>query len=268
MAMTVLVRRYLDYILQAEVKRRLAAQLDALETNEAALYLDCGCHAGLNTTRLARHIGTRRMVGADYNDRMLLGAHKRGLAIVRCDVNKPLPFRDGSFNVITALDLIEHIVETSTFVKELFRVSTLGGYVVLDTPNLASWHNIFALVLGIQPFSGPNITTMLDAGLAVVRAMHRRDHEFNEEGEIVDDEEPELRRHIVVLAYRSALQLLRHEGFKIEQALGFGYIPFPPLVARVLARIDPAHAHHMLFKARKTSAIEVGSYPLTLEKRL
>jgi SAM-dependent methyltransferase len=246
-----LARRYLDYVLAGEAQRRLAAQVTIHPVNPAALYMDIGCHAGYNTARLAERIGTRRILGVDYNERMLAGARERGLAAVRCDVNRPLPFCTGSVDVITALDVIEHLVETNLFVRELYRVLRPGGYLLLDTPNLASWHNVLALLLGIQPFSGPNITTMLDADLAVVRAMHRRDHQRPEEGELADEDERELRRHIVVLAFRSALRLLRREGFVVERALGFGYIPFPPFLARLLCRIDPAHAHHMLIKARK-----------------
>lgn len=245
------MRGYLERILQSEVDRRLAAQREVLEPDTEAMYLDCGCHGGLNSARLADRIGTRHRLGADFNEPLLCEAHQRGLAVLRCDVNRPLPFREGSFKVITALDLIEHIIETNLFVRELYRVLAPGGYLILDTPNLASWHNILALVLGIQPFSGPNITTMLDADLDVVRAMHRHDHQFSEQGEIEDTREPELRRHIVVLAYRSALKLLRREGFSIQQASGFGYIPFPLQIARWLSKIDPAHAHHMLIKARK-----------------
>jgi SAM-dependent methyltransferase len=205
----------------------------------------------LNSTRLAQRIGTRRIVGIDYNERMLLGALGRGIAAARCDVNKPLPFHEGAFTVVTALDVIEHIVETSTFTAELYRVIAPGGYLIIDTPNLASWHNVFALVLGIQPFSGPNITTMIDADLDIVRSMHRRAHQFEEGGEISDDSERELRRHLVVLAYRSALKLLRQQGFRIELGLGFGYLPFPPFLAGLLSRLDPAHSHHMVIKARK-----------------
>lgn len=248
------MRRYFEYVLQSEVDHRLATQLQVLEAQPSGLYLDCGCHAGLNSVRLATRIGTRRAVGAEYNERMAHEARDRGLLALRCDVNQPLPFRDQVFNVVTALDIIEHIVETHLFVRELYRVIAPGGYLILDTPNLASWHNVFALVLGIQPFSGPNITTMLDADLAMVRRMHRHDHQYNEDEEIEDREEPELRRHIVVLAYRSAVKLLRREGFVIEQARGFGYLPFPPPLAKWLAMIDPAHAHHMLIKARKAES--------------
>jgi SAM-dependent methyltransferase len=245
------LRRYLDYVLQAEVKERLDCQVQVLETDAHALYLDVGCHAGQNTQRLAGRIGTERVIGIDYNERMISSERKRGVAGVRCDVNQPLPFRNNSFSVITALDVIEHIVATNTFTQELYRVLMPGGYLVLDTPNLASWHNVFALLLGIQPFSGPNITTMIDADLDVVRAMHRQAHKFPEEGEIADEEEPELRRHIVVLAFRSAVRLLRRQEFVIEKALGFGYIPLPPRLARFFSRLDPAHAHHIFIKAHK-----------------
>jgi ubiquinone/menaquinone biosynthesis C-methylase UbiE len=246
-----LVRRYLDYSLQGEIDRRLMAQLTMLDADEAALYVDCGCHAGYNTLRLSQRIGTQRIIGVDFNERILGDARERGLAGVRCDVNKSLPFRECSVNVITALDVIEHLVETRTFIRELYRVLTPGGYLVLDTPNLASWHNVLALVIGIQPFSGPNITTMLDAELDVVRRIHRAAHQAPEEGEIVDENERELRRHIVVLAYRSLIKLLKHEGFVVEQAQGFGYLPFPPFLAWLLSSLDPVHAHHMLIKARK-----------------
>ena len=222
-----------------------------LEPNPNALYLDCGCHAGLNSKRLGQRVSARSIVGIDYNEQMLAGALKYGVRVARCDVNKPLPFRSEAFDVVTALDVIEHIVETAAFVAELYRVITPGGYLIIDTPNLASWHNIFALLLGIQPFSGPNITTMIDADLDVVRAMHRHAHQFEEEGEIADESERELRRHLVVLAYRSALKLLRQRGFHIELGLGYGYLPFPPILGHLLSQLDPAHSHHMVIKARK-----------------
>jgi ubiquinone/menaquinone biosynthesis C-methylase UbiE len=237
--------------LRAQVDRRIEARFACLDADPYALFVDCGCHAGVHTVQLAERIGTRRIIGVDYNERMLAGVRARGLVGVRCDLNKPLPFDDNSVNVITALDVIEHLVETRVFVRELYRVLSPGGYLVLDTPNLASWHNVFALVLGIQPFSGPNIATMLEADLDVVRRMHRAAHQQPEEGDVSDEDERELHRHIVVVAYRSMVRLLERQGFLVEQARGFGYIPFPPFLARLLSSLDPAHAHHMLIKARK-----------------
>jgi SAM-dependent methyltransferase len=248
-----LLRRYFDYIMKVDYDRRIAAQMDILQKEQDALYLDCGCYGGIKTSRFAERIGTHQVVGIDYIARLLDEAHKRGIATLRGDLNKPLPLRESVFNVVTAFDVIEHISETSTFVAEVFRVLAPGGCLILDTPNLASWQNIFALLLGIQPFSGPNITTMVDADLDIVRRMHRQNLKLPEEGEIADEHETQVRRHIVVLAFHSALNLLRRNGFVIERALGYGYLPFPPIIARVLVRMDPAHAHHMFIKARKPS---------------
>lgn len=82
--------------------------------------------------------------------------------------------------------------------------------------------------------------------------MHRQAHALPTEGVITTFRgEEELHRHIVVVAYRALLNLLKKEHYAIEYARGFGYYPFPRLFARVLARVDPWHAHHMVIKARK-----------------
>jgi 2-polyprenyl-3-methyl-5-hydroxy-6-metoxy-1,4-benzoquinol methylase len=46
-----------------------------------------------------------------------------------------LPFRSGSFSVITVLDVIEHISNHSRMLSELERLLTPGGIVAVSTPN-------------------------------------------------------------------------------------------------------------------------------------
>ncbi len=65
------------------------------------------------------------------------------------------------------------------------------------------------MLIGIQPFSGPNITTMEDSDIDIVRKMHRLTHGLNEEGEFQEHSELELTRHIVVIAYNSLINLLK-----------------------------------------------------------
>jgi predicted SAM-dependent methyltransferase len=179
-------------------------------------------------------------------------AARRGIWALRADLNRSIPLSESSVDAILASDVLEHLVEPSVFVKELYRVLRPGGYVVLDTPNLASWHNVFALLVGVQPFSGPNITTMEDSDVSIVRQMHRSTHGLAAESEYTDRGEHELTRHIVVVAYVSLVRLFQRTGFEIEMARGFGYYPFPGWFARVFARLDPRHAHHVLIKARKS----------------
>ncbi|MFH1084902.1 MAG: class I SAM-dependent methyltransferase [Chloroflexota bacterium] len=244
--------RYLDAIYQDTVRLRYAAQRGCLEQQPDALVLDVGCQDGTNTSHLARTVGTTRVIGIDYNARTLRGARARGLAVVLADANRPLPLADQTVDVVTAMDVIEHLVDPRALVRESYRVLRPGGYLVLAMPNLASWHNIFALLIGLQPFSGPNLTTMLDGDLALVQRLHRQAYGLPETGDLLPGGEEELHRHIVVVACRALLRLLVREGFRIEYARGFGYYPFPPPLARWLARLDPWHSHHLVVKARKS----------------
>jgi len=246
-----LIIRYLDHTYADTVEHRYAAQLFCMELNPQALLLDVGCKEGINTLRLGDAIGTRRLLGLECNLRTLRQAAHRRIDPIVGDANRPLPLKDESVDVVTATDVLEHLVDPQMLVRETYRVLKPGGYAMFATPNLASWHNIFALLIGLQPFSGPNVTTMLDAEVGMVRRVHRRAYGLPEDGPIDDPTDPAELRHIVVIAYRSLLRLMERQGFQVEYARGFGYYPLPPLLARLLARIDPWHAHHVVVKARK-----------------
>jgi len=49
-----------------------------------------------------------------------------------------LPFGDGFFEVITALELIEHLKTPEKFLKEAYRVLKPNGLLFITTPNIAS----------------------------------------------------------------------------------------------------------------------------------
>lgn len=233
---------------------RRASQQMMMELNPQARLLDCGCREGDNTLELAKQVGTRCILGLDYNSAALVQAAKRDILPLRGNLNHSIPLEDNSVDVIVASDVLEHLVNPYVFVGEIHRVLRPGGYLVLDTPNLASWHNIFALLIGVQPFSGPNITTMRDADFEMVRRMHRSVCNLAEEVEDTDHSDQELTRHIVVVAYASLVKLLKRWGFLIEQVRGFGYYPLPVPLARAFQRLDIRHTHHVLIKARKSKA--------------
>ncbi len=250
-----LLKQYLTNIYKAEGAERRSTQVALMEPDPKAVVLDCGCREGDNTLRMTRGIGSQRIIGLDYTASVLKLAAQKGILPLRANLNLAIPLSNESVDVIFASDVLEHLVNPNVFIAELYRVLKPGGYLVLDTPNLASWHNIFALLIGLQPFSGPNITNMEDADLSMVREMHRSDHSLPEEGENVAHKQQELTRHIVVIAYRSLLKLVCKHGFQIVLKRGFGYYPFPPFIARVMQRLDPAHAHHILIKAVKPARL-------------
>jgi SAM-dependent methyltransferase len=246
-----LLQGYLDGLYTAMRDQRRAAQEALLEPDPTARMLDCGCREGENTLRLARRVGTTQPMGLDLNEGVLCQAAQHGILPLLADLNRSIPLADSSLDLIVASDVLEHLTDPRMFVVEMHRVLKPGGYLVLDTPNLASWHNIFALVLGMQPFSGPNLTTMEDADLGIVRRMHRSTHGLPEGGAYRDQGEHELTRHIVVVAYSSLLRMMNTVGFDLEVRRGFGYYPLPPFAARIFQRLDPRHSHHILLKARK-----------------
>jgi ubiquinone/menaquinone biosynthesis C-methylase UbiE len=243
--------RYLEYLFWDTCKLVYASPQWMMEKNPHAILLDCGCNKGDFSEKVAGILGTSQVIGIELNTTLAQQANRRGIQTLQADLNSSLPLHSESIDVITAFNVVEHLIETQQFIEETYRILKPGGYVVIDTPNLASWHNIAALVMGLQPFSGPNITSMTESDIPLIRRMHRRAHDLPEEMEEFYSTEPERHRHIVVVAYRSLLKAMKRAGFTIEHAVGFGYYPFPPAIAHILSRLDPWHAHHMTIMARK-----------------
>jgi len=92
-------------------------------------------------------------MGVDGQKDRLAAARKRGIKTKQFDIEKKWPLSSNSFDVVVSNQVIEHLVGTDHFITEIKRVLKPGGYTVISTENLSSWHNIFALVLGYQDFS-------------------------------------------------------------------------------------------------------------------
>jgi glycogen(starch) synthase len=100
--------------------------------------LDVGCGPGRLTAPLAaRH----RMTGCDISPAMLEEARRRcpeGVRLVEADARR-LPFADGEFDGLLALDLLAHLPDLDAGVAELARVVRPGGPLVFDTSNAVPW---------------------------------------------------------------------------------------------------------------------------------
>ncbi len=94
--------------------------------------LDLGCGTGLIYDRLARSLGPDAVVGVDLNRTMLTNARptELGRQMVHADSVR-LPFRDGSFDLVTAGYLLKY-VPLESFCAEVGRVlrpqGRFGGY--------------------------------------------------------------------------------------------------------------------------------------------
>jgi SAM-dependent methyltransferase len=197
--------------------------------------LDLGCDDGELTLRLAAAAGARRTVGVEMvPDRADLAA-VRGIDVHVADLNDSIPLEDASVDLVVSNQVIEHLADTDRFVQEIHRVLRVGGTAVVSTENLASWHNIGALLFGWQPFSLTNVSSR-SGGLGNPIAVHRG-ASFAKAWE-----------HLRVFAYRGLRELFELHGFAVQEVLGAGYYPLPASVGRRL----PRHAAFLTVVARKS----------------
>ena len=95
--------------------------------------LDVGCGTGANTAVLRSH--TRSVVGLDYRPEGIATArqqHCEDASFVRGDSAR-LPFADRTFDVVTALDVLEH-VDDEAALEEIVRVLRPGGAIIVSVP--------------------------------------------------------------------------------------------------------------------------------------
>ena len=84
----------------------------------------------------------RRVTVCDIDERAVELAKKlHGTRLAGADTiepGAPLPYADGSFDLVVAMEVVEHLTEPLPWLRELVRVARPGGELLLTTPNYAS----------------------------------------------------------------------------------------------------------------------------------
>ena len=127
--------------------------------------LDVGCGAGLLAEPLAR-LGAQ-VTAIDPAEELILAAREhaaaQGLAIdYRASAVENL---DGSFDLITAMEVIEHTANPEHFLRSLSRRLAPGGLLMLSTPNATAWSRLITITLaegfGAVPKGTHNFKTFI-----------------------------------------------------------------------------------------------------------
>jgi SAM-dependent methyltransferase len=90
-------------------------------------------------------------VGLDGHPDYVRDLRERGFDCRLGDLEDPLPFADGEFEVVTCLEVIEHVARSERLIQEIQRVLRSDGGLVLSTPNFAFWQNRLRYLLGQGP---------------------------------------------------------------------------------------------------------------------
>jgi len=238
---TMIVKRLVSYFWYYGASDSWKAIYSLLEKADGVVLLDLGCGDGSSTMLVAKHIGASEVFGIDIDDEKLKKAGERGIIAYKANLNSKFPLDNESVDVVFTNQVIEHLIDVDNFVKEIYRVLRTEGYAIVCTENLASWHNIFALILGDQPYSGPYVSTKFVIGRHPLHSCV--DSEAGASNADV--------KHNTVLAYKALRQVFQAYGFSIEKIIGSGYYPFPKAFAKAFCRLDPAHSHFLNLKVRK-----------------
>jgi ubiquinone/menaquinone biosynthesis C-methylase UbiE len=118
------------------LQRTLIHWLGPRETYDV---LDAGCGAGRFATHLAQR--SRTVVALDSSPLMVERAKRSaadyGLTNMQCVVGniRALPFADGTFDLVTCLDVLFMFDDPADGLRELVRVAKPGGQVVILNPS-------------------------------------------------------------------------------------------------------------------------------------
>ena len=203
-------------MIESEVRRRREAG-----TGDFRL-LSIACSTGIIEERLVQ-MGLE-VYAVDVARAPLELAKDRGICVQQADASDNLPYKDGSFDFIFAGEIIEHLIDTKTFLCELNRILRDDGILLLTTPNLARFPDRIRFLIG----KAPRHTTPM--------------HEY-------------LFLHIRPFTSQSLQKSLWACGFDIKEfKSNFVFLdPFQRtgVKSRLLARLFPSLGESLIVKARK-----------------
>jgi SAM-dependent methyltransferase len=133
-----------------KLDHRVRVAIDMLPP-DARRVLDLGAGDAVVSAALARSTGAKLGVSLDIGSPPPLCDRPGPVSLVTARLPGPLPFPDGAFDVVVALEVIEHLIDPDAFLDEIVRVLAPGGAVILSTPRLDSFLVVASLLMGVQP---------------------------------------------------------------------------------------------------------------------
>lgn len=150
------------------VRRRLEA-MGSLGALTGRRLLDVGCATGEYTDVMAP--GFEQVDAIDIElDRLAVYAqdHPANVTLHTQSVTV-LEFADDSFDVVTLIEVLEHLPDTAAALAEIERVLRPGGHLLLTTPNRWWPFEQHGVPMGKRRLPGPALP-----GLTWVKPLHRR----------------------------------------------------------------------------------------------
>lgn len=199
------------------------------------VFLDLGCMQGGFTHMILKHICTKNVYGIEIDPKMVRKAVNAGIKAKTGDLSKKFPFKSKVFDIVSANQILEHVYNTDNFFREVNRVLKIGGYVVISTPNLSSFHSIFFILMGQQP---PNI--------------HLSDIQV---GNFLRGTKIDYPGHYKAFNMAALRDLGVHYGFEVEKIGGFGFYFLPSFLQDIASKLIGKYGVYITIRLRKVRDI-------------
>jgi ubiquinone/menaquinone biosynthesis C-methylase UbiE len=171
--------------------------------------LDIGCSGGTLSLLINDAVGGDIVYGTDISESGVQEAERKGIKVTQVDIDSSsLPYENDFFDFVYCGDVIEHVFNPSHLLDEANRVTKPGGYLLLTTPNLASWYNRILLPLGYQPFE------------TAASLSHPRVGKIHAGGAQISDLGGEHIRVMTLKALKDLLKIHNYQILKIKGAHG------------------------------------------------
>jgi 2-polyprenyl-6-hydroxyphenyl methylase/3-demethylubiquinone-9 3-methyltransferase len=110
--------------------------------------LDVGCGAGLLAEPLAR-LGAK-VTAIDASPEVIAVAREHASAMgLEIDYRVgDVQALEGQFDLITSMEVIEHVADPAAFVKALAKRLTPDGLLIMSTPNATGWSRLMMITIG------------------------------------------------------------------------------------------------------------------------
>lgn len=126
--------------------RLLLSLLRRIGCSEGCRIIEAGCGWGTNLSVLER--AGFVVTGLDVSRRALEVLDRPSRTLVEADLSKDLPPEAPEYDVVLALDVIEHVDDDLGVVLKLARLARRGGYVIVSVPALPELYSEFDRVQG------------------------------------------------------------------------------------------------------------------------
>jgi len=204
--------------------RRCVALLEeeAGEIRPGTVWLDLGCNQGQFLRMLIR---SRHVVGTgmdNWDAAIKTAGPDDDWAYRQAELEKELPW-SGPVQVISALEVIEHVVDTDGFLQRAYERLDRKGWIVISTPNINSLRNRVVVPMGGYPV-GPEYRTVI--------------------------------HHVRMYNAAALREHLQATGFDSVRLGGVGFLPFSlglgrTRVSQLLADALPTMCSNLIAVARK-----------------